>query len=266
MDGITKPWEKAVNGPRNWGKATRAEIKKVKNEAKEYKETLLRAISESVDGSTDSGKRNKAFIEQWNASNSTSRAGLLETADKSMRDYIKTVDESGPTWEGFVKHQQNAAAQIQATGVKAKIASVGLNIFKAAAGMLITVIAQFAIQKLIEGFQYLINIEDELAKKADEAREQYKSTTEELNSQEEALKNVKSQLIALNSLESPTLADSEQTKELEKQNTELATQIAYLKAKAASEKEQAESADNKAWREANDLSSFGDSYDSMVIN
>ena len=31
--------------------------------------------------------------------------------------------------------------------------------------MLVTVIAQFAIQKLIEGFRYLINIEDELAKK-----------------------------------------------------------------------------------------------------
>ena len=178
-----------------------------------------------------------------------------------MKDYLRTVDESGPTWEGFVKHQKNVAAQIQTTGVQSKLAAVGLNIFKAAAGMLTMVIVQFAIQKLIEGFQYLINIEDELAKKADEAREQYKSTTEELNSQEEALKNVKSQLIALNSLESPTLADSEQTKELEKQNTELATQIAYLKAKAASEKEQTESADNKAWREANDLSSFGDSYD-----
>ena len=258
---LGKPWEKAMKAPQNWSKATLQEIKKVKSATKEYQESILKAISVSIDENSVSGKNNKDFISKWSGASSDDRIKLLETADKSMKDYLKTVDESGPTWEGFVKYQKLAAAQIEATGVKSKLAAVGLNIFKAAAGMLVTVIAQFAIQKLIEGFQYLINIEDELAKKADEAREQYKSTTEELNSQEEALKNVKSQLIALNSLESPTLADSEQTKELEKQNTELATQIAYLKAKAASEKEQAESADNKAWREANDLSSFGDSYD-----
>lgn len=93
-----------------------------------------------------------------------------------MKDYLKTVDESGPTWEGFVKYQKTAAAQIEATGVKAKLAAVGLNIFKAAAGMLVTVVAQFAIQKLIEGFDYLVHIEEKLAQKSKDAREQYKST------------------------------------------------------------------------------------------
>lgn len=93
-----------------------------------------------------------------------------------MKDYLKTVDESGPTWEGFVKHQKNAAAQIEATGVKSKLAAVGLNVFKAAAGMLVAAIAQFAIQKLIEGFDYLVHIEEKLAQKSKDAREQYKST------------------------------------------------------------------------------------------
>lgn len=71
-----------------------------------------------------------------------------------MKDYLKTVDGSGPTWDGFVKYQKNAA-QIEATGIKSKLAAVGLNIFKAATGMLVAAITQFAIQKLIEGFQYL---------------------------------------------------------------------------------------------------------------
>ena len=258
---LWNPWEKAMKAPQNWSKATLREIKKVKGATKEYRESILKAISVSIDENSVSGKNNKDFISKWSGASSDDRIKLLETADKSMKDYLKTVDESGPTWEGFVKHQKLAAAQIEATGVKSKLAAVGLNIFKAAAGMLVTVIAQFAIQKLIEGFQYLINIEDELAKKADEAREQYKNTTEELNSQEEALKNVKSQLIALHSLESPTLADSEQTKELEAQNAELVAQIAYLKAKAEIEKDKANKADTKAWKEANDAGSFGDSYD-----
>ena len=42
--------------------------------------------------------------------------------------------------------------------------------------MLVTVVAQFAIQKLIEGFDYLVHIEEKLAQKSKDAREQYKST------------------------------------------------------------------------------------------
>lgn len=246
---------------KDFGDAAVKTMKQVRESSKKSSESALAAILDSIDEDSNSGKRNKGFISKWSKASSDDRIKLLETADKSMKDYLKTVDESGPTWEGFVKHQKNAAAQIEATGVKSKLAAVGLNIFKAAAGMLVAAIAQFAIQKLIEGFQYLINIEDELAQKADEAREQYKSTTEELESQESALKKVNSQLTALNAIDNPTLADIEQTKELQKQNAELQAQIAYLKTKAKIEKEKVDKADKEAWREANDLSSFGDSYD-----
>ncbi len=246
---------------KDFGDATVKTMKQVRESSKKSSESALAAILDSINEDSASGKRNKNLINRWGKADSDKRIQLLETADKSMKDYLKTVDESGPTWEGFVKYQKNAAAQIEATGVESKLAAVGLNIFKAAAGMLVTVIAQFAIQKLIEGFQYLINIEDELAQKADEAREQYKSTTEELESQEGALKEVNSQLTALNAIDNPTLADTEQTKELQEQNAELQAQIAYLKTKAKIEKEKVDKADKKAWREANDLSSFGDSYD-----
>lgn len=163
-----------MKAPQNWSKATLQEIKKVKSATKEYQESILKAISVSIDENSVSGKNNKDFISKWSGASSDDRIKLLETADKSMKDYLKTVDESGPTWEGFVKYQKNAAAQIEATGVESKLAAVGLNIFKAAAGMLVTVIAQFAIQKLIEGFDYLVHIEEKLAQKSKDAREQYR--------------------------------------------------------------------------------------------
>lgn len=95
---------------------------------------------------------------------------------KSVQEYIDTCKDGEPTWEGFVEYQQKMASSLSATGAKAKIASVGLTVFKAAAGMLVAAITQFAIQKLIEGFDYLVHIEEKLAQKSKDAREQYKST------------------------------------------------------------------------------------------
>ena len=42
--------------------------------------------------------------------------------------------------------------------------------------MLVAAITQFAIQKMIEGFDYLVHIEEKLAQKSKDARERYKST------------------------------------------------------------------------------------------
>lgn len=161
---------------KDFGDAAVKTMKQVRESSKKNSESALAAILDSIDEDSDSGKRNKDFISRWGKANSDVRIQLLETADKSMKDYLKTVDESGPTWDGFVKYQKNAAAQIEATGIKSKLAAVGLNIFKAAAGMLVTVVAQFAIQKLIEGLDYLVHIEEKLAQKSKDAREQYKST------------------------------------------------------------------------------------------
>lgn len=161
---------------KDFGDATVKTMRQVRESSKKSSESALAAILDSINEDSASGKRNKNLINRWGKADSGKRIQLLETADKSMKDYLKTVDESGPTWEGFVKHQKNAAAQIEATGVKSKLAAVGLNIFKAAAGMLVAAIAQFAIQKLIEGFDYLVHIEEKLAQKSKDAREQYKST------------------------------------------------------------------------------------------
>lgn len=232
---------------KDFGDAAVKTMKQVRESSKKSSESALAAILDSIDEDSDSGKRNKGFISKWSKASSDDRIKLLETADKSMKDYLKTVDESGPTWEGFVKHQKNAAAQIEATGVKSKLAAVGLNIFKAAAGMLVAAIAQFAIQKLIEGFDYLIHMQDKLNEKAKDAREKYKATTDELESQEEALKSVQTRLAELSAIGAPSLADKTETEELKKQNDALQLQIEYYKQKQEIEKDEALKAEEKAW-------------------
>ena len=155
----------------------RQEISKVKNSAKETRKELATMISESVDLETDAGKKNKADVRQYkDAMTSEQRAEIYEKMSKSMQDYVDSYKGGEATWEGFVEYQKKMGSQLKVTGVESKLAAVGLNICKAAAGMLVAAIAQFAIQKLIEGFDYLVHIEEKLAQKSKDAREQYKST------------------------------------------------------------------------------------------
>lgn len=225
----------------------RQEISKVKNSAKETRKELAAMISESVDLETDVGKKNKSDINQYKKASLEQAPEVYDKMSKSVQEYIDTCKDGKPTWEGFVEYQKKMGSQIEVTGVKSKLAAVGLNIFKAAAGMLITVIAQFAIQKLIEGFDYLIHMQDKLDEKAEASRAQYKETTEELNNQEEALKKVKDRLVELEAIKNPSLADKAETEELKKQNQELSLQIEYYKKKQEIEEEQAREDDEKAW-------------------
>ena len=160
----------------SWGSAVRQEIGKVRNAAKETRKELAATISESVNLETDAGKKNKNDLRQYKKATLKEEAQIYDQMSKSMQDYVDSCEGGEETWEGFVEYQKKMGSQIEATGVKSKLATVGLNIFKAAAGMLVTVIAQFAIQKLIEGFDYLIHMQDKLAQKSKDAREQYKST------------------------------------------------------------------------------------------
>lgn len=231
----------------SWGSAVRQEISKVKNSAKETRKELAAMISESVDLETDVGKKNKSDINQYKKASLEQAPEVYDKMSKSVQEYIDACKDGKPTWEGFVEYQKKMGSQIEVTGIKSKLAAVGLNVFKAAAGMLITVIAQFAIQKLIEGFDYLIHMQDKLNEKAEASRAQYKETTEELNNQEEALKKVKDRLVELEAIKNPSLADKAETEELRKQNQELSLQIEYYKKKQEIDEKQAREDDEKAW-------------------
>ena len=169
-------FKSSITHAASWGSAVRQEISKVKNSAKDTQKELAAMISESVDLETDAGKKNKSDINQYKKASLEQAPEVYDKMSKSVQEYIDACKDGEPTWDGFVKYQKNAATQIEATGIKSKLAAVGLNIFKAAAGMFVAAIAQFAIQKLIEGFDYLVHIEEKLAQKSKDAREQYKST------------------------------------------------------------------------------------------
>lgn len=215
--------------------------------AKETRKELAATISESVNLETDAGKKNKSDLRQYKKATLKEEAEIYDQMSKSMQDYVDSCKGGEATWEGFVEYQKKMGSQLKVTGVESKLAAVGLNIFKAAAGMLVTVVAQFAIQKLIEGLDYLIHMQDKLDEKAEASRTQYKETAEELNNQEEALKKVKDRLVELEAIKNPSLADKAETEELRKQNRELSLQIEYYKKKQEIEEEQARKDDEKAW-------------------
>lgn len=130
-------WEKAIQFPKRWGKATRAEFKEVYGAAKKHREEMLQTISDSVNVKAQLGEDNQKFIDEWNNATFENRDKLLAGASKSMQDYISTVGDGKATWEGFIKYQQNAAEQIKATSLSARAAAVGMKILKAAMSMAI---------------------------------------------------------------------------------------------------------------------------------
>ena len=259
FDGV---FSKGIIKAASWGSATRQEIDKVRNAAKNTREELLAIINESTDMSSSLGKQNYNSIAKWNAmgENGGDVAAVYDEADDSLKKYLDTCKTGEATWDGFVEYQQKSATSLKATSLSAKAAAVGMKVLKAAMSMAVMAALQFAIQKLVDGLDYLIHMQDKLNEKAEEARKQYEETTGELNTQEEELSKVKSQLAALKSIENPTLADKAQTEELKAQNEELELQIAYLKEKQGVEENAAKKASDEAWENAH-KSGLGNSYD-----
>lgn len=259
LDGV---FSKGIIKATAWGSATQQEIYKVRNAAKNTRGELLSVINASTDMSSSLGKQNYNSIAKWNA---VGKSGgdvsvIYDEADDSLKTYLDTCEAGKATWKGFIKHQQGIAEQIKATSLSARAAAVGMKILNMAMSMAIMAALQFAIQKLVDGLDYLIHMQDKLNEKAEEARKQYEETTGELNTQEEELSKVKSQLAALKSIENPTLADKAQTEELKAQNKELELQIAYLKEKQGVEENAAKKAADEAWENAH-KSGLGNSYD-----
>lgn len=194
IDGtdLGNAFEKGITKVSSWGSATRQEIDKVRNATKAYREETLAAINASIDMSSASGKQNYNALQDWNTTgkNGGDVAAVYEKADDQLKQYLDTCKTGEATWDGFVKYQQKSATSLKATSLSARAAAAGMKVLNAAMSMAVMVALQFAIQKLVEGLDYLIHMQDKLNEKAEEARKQYEETTEELNAQEEALKNL----------------------------------------------------------------------------
>lgn len=211
---------KGIYKAKVWGIATKKQIDEVRNSTKALRKEQLALINESIDTSTTSGSQNYNALRDWNiaSKNGDDAAKVYNESSDALKEYLDTCSSGEATWEGFVAHQKKAAAGLQSMTVGAKAAAAGMKILKAAMNMAVMMVAQWVIQKIVEGIDELIHKQKKLHEAAEEARKQYEETVDELESQEEALSNVKAQLVALESISTPTLTDQAQTEELRKQN------------------------------------------------
>lgn len=88
-----------------------------------------------------------------------------------------------------------------------------------------------AVNGLVMGLDYLAHAHERAVEAVDNANQAYAENETELNSASSSLAQVEERLNALNSIQNPSLADKEETAELERQREELAAQIALLEAK-----------------------------------
>lgn len=99
-----------------------------------------------------------------------------------------------------------------------------------------------AVNGLVMGLDYLAHAHERAVEAVDNANQAYAENETELNSASSSLAQVEERLNALNSLQNPSLADKEETAELERQREALTAQVALLKEKGEALKaEQAES-------------------------
>ena len=99
-----------------------------------------------------------------------------------------------------------------------------------------------AVNGLITGLDYLTHAHERAVEAVDNANQAYAENETELNNASSSLAQVEERLNALNSIQNPSLADKEETAELERQREELTAQVALLKEKGEALKaKQAES-------------------------
>lgn len=99
-----------------------------------------------------------------------------------------------------------------------------------------------AVNGLVMGLDYLAHAHERAVEAVDNANQAYAENETELNNASSSLAQVEERLNALNSIQNPSLADKEETAELERQREELTAQVALLKEKGEALKaKQAES-------------------------
>lgn len=99
-----------------------------------------------------------------------------------------------------------------------------------------------AVNGLVMGLDHLAHAHERAVEAVDNANQAYAENETELNNASSSLAQVEERLNALNSIQNPSLADKEETAELERQREELTAQVALLKEKGEALKaKQAES-------------------------
>ena len=95
--------------------------------------------------------------------------------DNAMLSYLRTCKNGEAYMDGFDKHVKKTNKSIGLTGVKSKIAAVGVGILNTALSAGISLLAGFVISGVINFFDEIINKNKKIAEAAQEAREEIES-------------------------------------------------------------------------------------------
>ncbi len=154
-------------------------------------------------------------------------ADHLANASSAAQDFAR---QSGglPVDVDKFANAQTAASMATKVSTGAMIAqSVASAALSGAVSMGVTL----AVNGLVMGLDYLAHAHERAVEAVDNANAAYAENETELNNASASLADIEARLNALNSIEHKSLAEEEETQELERQREELAAQIGLLEAK-----------------------------------
>jgi hypothetical protein len=162
----------------------------------------------------------------------------LSGASKAAQDFAR---QSGSLPADIDKFANAQTAASMATKVSTG-SMIAQSVASAALTGAISMGVTLAVNGLVMGLDYLAHAHERAVEAVDNANQAYAENETELNNASSSLAQVEERLNTLNSLQNPSLADKEETAELERQREALTAQVALLKEKGEALKaEQAES-------------------------
>lgn len=165
-------------------------------------------------------------------------ADHLANASSAAQDFAR---QSGGLPVDIDKYANAQTAASMATKVSTG-SMIAQSVASAALTGAISMGVTLAVNGLVMGLDYLAHAHERAVEAVDNANQAYAENETELNNASSSLAQIEERLNTLNSIQNPSLADKEETAELERQREELTAQVALLKEKGEALKaKQAES-------------------------
>lgn len=141
----------------------------------------------------------KDIINQYNELKLGADAFIEKTnlSDESMKSYLHTVEGGNATVSGYTTHVNATNTSLGLTGIKAKAAAIGMGLLNAAITMGISLLASFAIEKLIEGIDDVVNYEKNLAEASNTAKQNIEELKESFDDLKTTTNDIKERFAEL---------------------------------------------------------------------
>ena len=190
---------------------------------------LIKSVTTKINAGAELSNNLPRDIEALRKYNNQLKAGIdpqtafaktMTTASKAAKNLAQNSQGLPVSVDAFKSSQLQAA-----TATKASTAAmVAQSAASALAGGAISMGVTLAVNGLVMGLDYLSHAHERAVEAVDNANQAYAENETELNNASSSLAQVEERLNALNSIQNPSLADKEETAELERQREELTAQ------------------------------------------